>query len=95
MALDVGQLVTFDLPINVTTLEPNTEFVFTAEKYEGHPTTVYLIIACSEEAAEHRHLDSLGDSSVFYNDQYQCRWVDDDYDNGQLKGITLELTRIK
>lgn len=95
MPLDVGQLVTLNLPMNVTTLEPNTELVFTAEKYEGHPTALYLIIACSAETTEHQQLDSLGSSCVFYNGQYRCRWVGDNYDNGHLKDITLELTRIK
>jgi hypothetical protein len=95
MPLDLGQLVTFNLPMNVTTLEPSTDFVFTAEKYEGHPTTLYLIIACSEDTREHLQLDSLGASCMFYDGQYRCRWVGDNYDNGRLKDITLELTRIR
>ena len=95
MALDVGQLVTFNLPLNVTTLEPNTKFVFTAEKYEGHPETMYLIIACSEEKTEHQHLEGLGGSCEFSDGQYHCRWVGDNYDDGHLKDITLEITRIK
>jgi len=95
MPSGLGQLITFSLPMNVTTLEPNTQFVFTAETYEGHPATLYLIIACSETTTEHRHLDSVGGSCVFGNGQYQCRWVGDNYDHGRLKDITLELTRIK
>jgi len=95
MPLDVGQLVTFNLPMNVTTLEPNTEFVFTAEKYEGHPTALYLIIACSDKITEHQQLDGLGSSCVFYNGQYGCRRAGDNYDNGHLTEVTLELTRIK
>jgi hypothetical protein len=81
--------------MNVTTLEPNSKFVFTAEKFEGHPTALYLIIACSEEKTEHQHLDSLGSSCVFYDGQYGCRWTGDNYDDGHLKAVTLELTRIK
>ncbi|NQT17249.1 MAG: hypothetical protein HQ582_31130 [Planctomycetes bacterium] len=95
MPLDVGQLVAFDLPVNVTTLEPNTECVFTAEMYEGHPTTLYLIIACSEETTEHQHLDGPGSSCVFRNGQYGCRWVGDHHEDGHLKAVALELTRIK
>ena len=95
MPLDVGQLVTFDLPVAVPTLEPNTGFVFTAEKYEGHPSALYLIIACSEEIREHQQLDSPESSCVFYNGQYGCRWVGNNFDNGHLKAVTLELTRIQ
>ena len=95
MPLAVSELVTFNLPVNVPTLEPNTGFVFTAEKYEGHPTALYLIIACSVETREHRQLDSLGSSCVFYNGQYGCRWAGDNYDDGHLKAVTLELTRIQ
>jgi hypothetical protein len=95
MPLDVGQLVTFHLPVNAPTLEPNTGFVFTAEKYEGHPTALYLIIACSAEMREHQQLDSLGSSCVFYDGQYGCRWEGANYDNGHLKTVTLELTRIQ
>ena len=94
MPLAVSELVTFNLPVNVPTLEPNTGFVFTAEKYEGHPTALFLIIACSEETREHQRLDSLGSPCVFGNGQYRCRWADNDYVDGHLKAVTLEITRI-
>jgi len=95
MPLDLNQVVTFNLPMNVTSLEPNTDFVFTAERYEGHPTTLYLIVGYSEDKREHLHLDGLGASCEFYNGRYRCRWVDDNRDDGHLKDVTLELTRIK
>ena len=95
MTLDVGQRVSFSLPMNAPTLEPNTGFVFTAEKYEGDPTGLALIIACSENIREHQRFDHLGTSCVFHDGQYECRWAGDDYDDGHLKAVTLELTRIQ
>ena len=95
MALDVGQLVTLNLPLGATTLEPNTNFVFTAERFEAHPAALYIIIACSEDTTDHRRLDGPGTTCVFYHEQYRCRWADDRYEDGHIREVTLELTRIK
>jgi hypothetical protein len=95
MALELDQLVEFRLPVNAPTLEPNTGFVFTAEKYEGHPAALSLIIAFSENTREHQQIDDLGATCVFGNGQFGCRWASDDYDDGHLKAVTLELTRIE
>jgi hypothetical protein len=95
MALDLDQPVTFSLPVNAPTLEPNTGFVFTAETYEGHPAALYVIVGCSAGSTEHQQLEHLGSTCAIRDGQYRCRWVGDNYDDGHLKDVTLELTRVK